>query len=163
MKKTLIMILVMLGCVTVSAQKINKNELKQIQVFLSEISETGISNAAVLEISNAADPATWKGVLIDNGHVTEINWSRKKLAGTLDLSNFSALTKVDISSIDSWLGIKFSNYYSNPLPYAEHLYLNGEEVKDLVIPGSCTSIGDFALTGCRGLKSVAIPNSVTII
>ena len=77
MKMTLIMILVMLGCVTVSAQKINKNELKQIQVFLSEISETGNSNAAVLEISNAADPATWKGVLIDYGHVTEINWSRK--------------------------------------------------------------------------------------
>ena len=77
--------------------------------------------------------------------------------------NCRRLTKVDISSIESWLGIKFSNYYSNPLPYAEHLYLNGEEVKDLVIPDSCTSIGDFALTGCRGLKSVAIPNSVTII
>ena len=77
--------------------------------------------------------------------------------------NCRRLTKVVISSIDSWLGIKFSNYYSNPLPYAEHLYLNGEEVKDLVIPDSCTSIGDFALTGCRGLKSVAIPNSVTSI
>ena len=75
----------------------------------------------------------------------------------------SGLTRVDISSIEAWLGIKFVGFRSNPLSYARHLYLNGEEVKDLVIPNSVTSIGDWAFNSCKGLTSVTIPNSITSI
>ena len=35
--------------------------------------------------------------------------------------------------------------------------------KNTIIPNSVTSIGDWALYGCRGLTSVDIPNSVTSI
>ena len=66
----------------------------------------------------------------------------------------SGLTRVDISSIEAWLSIKFSTCNSNPLIYAHHLYLNGEEVKDLVIPNSVTSIGGYAFFECYGLTSV---------
>ena len=70
------------------------------------------------------------------------------------------LTSVHISDIAAWCNIDFGfNPLSNPFYYAEHLYLNGEEVKDLVIPNSVTSIGDFAFYGCSGLTSVTIPNS----
>ncbi len=34
---------------------------------------------------------------VENGHITAINWKDKKLAGTLDLSGFDALQKVDVS------------------------------------------------------------------
>ena len=73
------------------------------------------------------------------------------------------LTSVHISDIAAWCNIEFGNYSSNPLCYAHHLYLNAEEVKDLEIPNSVTSIGNYAFSECSGLTSVTIPNSVTLI
>ena len=88
----------------------------------------------------------------------------------------SGLTSVHITDLEAWCKIAFSFshemdfqrsfadiYSSNPLTYARHLFLNGEEVKDLVIPNSVTSIGVGAFYNCSGLTSVTIPNSVTSI
>ena len=70
------------------------------------------------------------------------------------------LTSVHITDIAAWCKISFG---SNPLENACHLFLNGEEIKDLVIPNSVTAIGDHAFNFCTGLTSVTIPNSVTSI
>ena len=77
----------------------------------------------------------------------------------------SGLTSVHISDLAAWCKIKFEgfSYYSNPLSCAHHLYLNGKEIKDLVIPNSVTKIGNYTFAGCYGLTSVTIPNSVTSI
>ena len=83
--------------------------------------------------------------------------------GAFAFSYCDGLTSVHISDIAAWGNIDFYNASSNPLYYAHHLYLNGEEVKDLVIPNSVTSIGDYAFSNCSGLTSVTIPNSVTSI
>lgn len=73
------------------------------------------------------------------------------------------MNKVNISSIDSWCGIKFEESQANPLYFAHHLYLNGNEVTNLEIPETVTSISDYAFVGCTGLKTVSIPTSVTAI
>ena len=105
--------------------------------------------------------------------------------GNSAFSGCSGLTKAEFASIESLCKISFENVNSNPLSYAKHLYINGEEVKDVVIPNnvsslnytfsgcsyltsinipnSVTSIGDGAFSGCSGLTSVTIPNSVTSI
>ena len=72
----------------------------------------------------------------------------------------TGLTSVHISDLAAWCKISFND---NPLSYAHHLFLNGQEIKDLVIPNSVTSIGDFAFYSCSGLTSVTIGNSVTSI
>ena len=72
------------------------------------------------------------------------------------------LKKVNISSLEAWCKINF-NYYSNPLIYAQHLYLNGTEVKDLIIPNSITNIGQRTFQNCKGLTSVTIPNTTKTI
>ena len=77
-------------------------------------------------------------------------------------SGCNGLTSVHISDIAAWCNMSF-NYDSNPLYYAHHLYLGEEEIKDLVIPNSVTSIGNYAFLNCSGLTSVTIPNSVTSI
>lgn len=73
------------------------------------------------------------------------------------------LTCVNIMDLTSWCSILFNDYDSNPLRYAHHLFLNGEEVKVLVIPNSISAIANLAFTGCSGLTSVVIPNSITTI
>ena len=61
----------------------------------------------------------------------------------------SGLTKVEISDIAAWCNINFDD---NPIEYANHLYINGTEVTNLVIPNSVTSIGSYAFSGCSGLN-----------
>ena len=73
------------------------------------------------------------------------------------------LTSVHISDVAAWCNIKFGSVDSNPLYYALHLFVDGSEVKDLVIPNSVTSIGNWVFSGCSGLTSITIPNSVTSI
>ena len=71
------------------------------------------------------------------------------------------LTRVNITDIEAWC--KIDMCCLNPLVYAHHLYLNGTEVTDLIIPESITKIGNYAFEGCSGLTSVTIPNTVTSI
>ena len=81
--------------------------------------------------------------------------------------NCNNLTSVHITDLATWCNIHFmmegNIYGSNPLRIAHHLYLNGKEIKDLIIPQSVTSISEYAFWGCSGLTSVTIPNSVNSI
>ena len=83
--------------------------------------------------------------------------------GSQAFSECSGLTSVHISDISAWCNIAFNNSSSNPLYYAHHLYLGEDEITNLVIPNSITSIRTSSFYGCSGLTSVTIPNSVTSI
>lgn len=83
--------------------------------------------------------------------------------GTDAFYGCSGLTKADFASIESLCNINFGNSYANPLSITHHLYIDGKEITDLVIPESVTSIGNYAFYGGSNLKSVAIGNSVTSI
>ena len=73
------------------------------------------------------------------------------------------LRKVEISDLEAWCNIVFEDAEANPLYCARHLFLNGNEIKDLVIPGSVASIENYAFYRCSGLTSVVIPGSVISI
>ena len=70
---------------------------------------------------------------------------------------------VNIGGLESWCRISFANGDSNPANYSHRLYLNGEEIRDFVIPEGILSIGNYAFRGCSGLSSISIPNTVTSI
>lgn len=78
-------------------------------------------------------------------------------------SNCTALNDVYITDIAAYCAIPFKYSTSSPLYYAKHLYLNGEEVKELVIPQGVTAIDNYAFYNCRSLNSVTLPSSLTSI
>ncbi|MBR2322402.1 MAG: leucine-rich repeat protein [Clostridia bacterium] len=97
-----------------------------------------------------------------------------------------SLTKVNyLGTIDSWVQIEFDDASSNPIYYADNLYINDllvaeailtsatkissyafyncDSLTSIVIPDSVTSIGDWAFADCTSLTSIVIPDSVTSI
>ncbi len=97
MKKVLFMIALVLGCTSVFAQNLDKNEAKQLKMFLQEAAEKDGTNAQALKVTNLNSLSGIEGLTIVGGHVTAIEWKDKHLAGNLDLSGFTQLTKVDVS------------------------------------------------------------------
>ena len=96
------------------------------------------------------------------------------------------LSEVHISDWDAWTSILFVDQYSNPMYYAKHLFLNGVELSNLVlpegttviphsyflnnkdiisfvIPDTVTRIEDYAFAGCSEMTAITIPSSVQSI
>ncbi len=70
------------------------------------------------------------------------------------------LDTVRIADLAAWCGIAFGSFDANPLYYAKHLFVNGTEVKDLVVPDGVVTIRKYAFRGFSGLLSVTLPDSV---
>lgn len=76
----------------------------------------------------------------------------------------SSLTKTNYTGdIASWCDIKFDGWHANPTFYSTNLYINNQEVTELVIPNNVTTIEDYTFGGMSSLTSLAISDGVTNI
>lgn len=95
------------------------------------------------------------------------------------------IKKVNIKDLSTWCNVEFVQPWANPLNNGAHLFINNQEIKELVIPeniskinksafygardiekvvlNNVSSIGQFAFGGCRGLKEIEFSNSLTNI
>ena len=88
-----------------------------------------------------------------------------KTVGKTAFANPSSysLKSVIISDLAAWCNIDFADSGSNPLSQAFHLYMDNEEVIDLVIPGGVTEVKQYVFNNCTSFASIKIPDSVISI
>ena len=70
------------------------------------------------------------------------------------------ITRVNISSLESWCNIDFFDVAANPLRTKADLYLNNAKITNLIIPNSRQTIKNYTFYYCNSITSVTIPNSV---
>ena len=74
------------------------------------------------------------------------------------------LLSLQIEDLNQWCTIKWWEYgLDNNLRARYHLFLNDEEIIDLKIPEGLKKIPSYSFFGCKWIKSVSIPSSVTDI
>ena len=128
------------------------NNLKII--FGEQVKEYNIGNGVTSIDGSAFRGCSGLTSVIIGNSVKSIGWDAFR--------DCSGLKRAEFTSIESLCKISFVNVDSNPLSYAKHLYINGEEVKDVMIPNNVSSL-NYTFCGCSALTSVTIPDGVTSI
>ena len=127
-----------------------KNKGVLVSLDLSEV--TGLTTLPSKSFRSCENLA--KIVLPDS--VTSIGY--EAFSGCTGLTSYNYA-----GTLKQWCSISFEDVGSNPCYYAKKLCIQGQEIKDLVIPDGVTSIGSSAFSRCAGLTSVTIPSGVTSI
>ena len=157
--------------VTIYYKRINKTELavSYCGVKSSDYFTRYVGNVVIpesVDYNGGTYPVTsiWREAFANCSGLTSVTIPNSVTSiGEDAFAGCTGLSSVNISDLAVWCNIKFGGNSSNPLSYAHHLYINGNEITNLVIPNGVTSIGNNAFYGFSGLTSVTIPNSVTSI
>lgn len=78
--------------------------------------------------------------------------------GARAFTGCSSMSSIHITDLSAWCNISFISDASNPLNYGHHLFLNGEEITDLVIPSGISLLMSYTFSGGY-FSSVTIPSS----
>ena len=110
----------------------------------------------------------------DVNGMSEVPYGNITLPNTIKTIGYSAFShsKIDtlrIPDLSFYCKIKFDQNYGlgniavNPLAYTKHLFVNGVEIRDLIIPNDVDSISAYAFWNAKPIISVTIPKSVKSI
>ncbi|MCR5653039.1 MAG: leucine-rich repeat protein [Ruminococcus sp.] len=83
-----------------------------------------------------------------------------RMIGSQAFSNCLRIQNVYIKDMSKWCGISFSDFSSNPLYYAEYLYLNGEKTVDVFIPDDTQRVSSMAFVYYYNLNSVTFGSGI---
>ena len=72
----------------------------------------------------------------------------------------TALKAIHISDLADWFNMQFETVVFES---SYSLYVNGQEITDLVIPENVTKINSYVFSNCTGITSVTIPSTLKTI
>ena len=76
----------------------------------------------------------------------------------------TAVERVNIANLDSWIQINFSNPASNPASISHHIYnKNGTEIINAVVPEGPIAMNNNVFYGCSALKSIQLPSTLKTV
>ncbi len=116
----------------------------------------GVKSDMVIE-----DYAFWKCAKLTN---VTFNSGVKKIGESVFYKS-NQIENVYINDLASYVEMELPYYeksnYSNPMCFAKNMYVNGELVKNLVIPEGVKRICNYAFFGCKSLETVKFPSTLT--
>lgn len=84
-------------------------------------------------------------------------------SGSYAFYGCGALQQVEIGNLANWCRITFEDARANPLPWAHHLVINGEERETLEIPAGVEEIRPYTFYNLLGVKRLVVPAGVKSI
>lgn len=150
------------GEITVpSTVMINETEYPVTQIYAGALSGRDISKVTIEE-----GGVTTIGANAFNGcsNLTEVTIpaSVTKIGGSA-FQGCNKLVKATFASIEALCSILFEGDTSNPLYFAKHLFVGENEVFNLTIPSTVTTVPNYAFQNCSSLTSLVIGEGVTTI
>ncbi len=173
MKRKLLLILLALFTLSVSAEVVEIDGISYNLISKGNIAEvTGnnhYSGDVVIPETVTYNDVTYSVTTIRKNAFTGCSLNSIEIPSSITkicqeaFYNGGAST-VKIKDLAAWCNINFESYFkTNPLSTASHLFLNDEEIHELVIPDGVKTITSHAFYYFSGLTSVKIPSSVTSI
>jgi hypothetical protein len=147
---------------TISTYSFYGNKLKSIVIpmgvttieshaFGSNVLESVTIPSSVTSIGESAFDRNWNGMGWNNQNPIKIY-----------ISDLEAWLKIPFGRFDK-THIHLSSFVFNGSEKSYCLFLNGEELKDIVIPESLTKVPVCAFYGNKGLRTITLHNGVTEI
>lgn len=75
----------------------------------------------------------------------------------------TAVERVNIAHLDSWIGINFSNPAANPASISHHIYQGSSEIINAIVPEGPVAMNNNVFYGCSALKTLQLPSTLGIV
>ena len=72
----------------------------------------------------------------------------------------TAVKRVNIANLDSWIQTNFSNPAANPASISHHIYQDGAEIINAIVPEGPMFFANNVFYGCSSLKTLQLPSTL---
>lgn len=86
--------------------------------------------------------------------------STLKGVATRAFDGCAKIEKVIIADLCSWSQVRFADVTASPTYYGVELWMNGEQIVDLVLPSGIETIENLVFSGAVGVEHITLPETV---
>ena len=129
---------------------------------ISAYAFAGLKNVTSLALPNSV--TTIGANTFENASITEVRFADGLTQVQDDaFKNCTQLASVYVDSLEHWLKIRFQPNASNPLSLGAHFYVNEQQVTELVLPATTTTILSAAFYGFTDVTKVTMYGALQTI